>query len=281
VFAIAATIVGIKIPSQWGTKLEISLMAVGIGAIIVLVASLGYALLVAPYEQRNELRKLKVQSDAELEQLCNAPVDDVHAHKLRLIATNLQACLARGDLPAAYADESGQHPILRDIFGAHFPCETMSLGQWDLFFQQEADAWTALGASLQQSAVERFSAEDGWISENAVKASLGIARVGLSEGGQVTSTVRQGYNCLEAGINQSQFIEVCAVDMSVPNDVRPLVAVFQDWQAGLWDTEPIRVLRSLKNEKTEAQKSLQDALRVIVEARGYRRSDSCKGCVLR
>ena len=61
-FTAFAVVAGFRIPDSWGTKLEISLMALGMAVAGVLAFSLVYALVVAPYEQRKALRVLDGQS---------------------------------------------------------------------------------------------------------------------------------------------------------------------------------------------------------------------------
>jgi hypothetical protein len=63
-FTALAVVAGFRIPDSWGTKLEISLMALGMAIVGVLAFSLAYAFVAAPYEQRKALR-MRVAGEEE------------------------------------------------------------------------------------------------------------------------------------------------------------------------------------------------------------------------
>lgn len=56
VFGVVGVVTGFAIPASWGNKLELGLIAFGMAVVVVMVVSVGYALLRAAYEQRNALR---------------------------------------------------------------------------------------------------------------------------------------------------------------------------------------------------------------------------------
>ncbi len=63
VFAVIGVVAGIIIPSSWGNKPELALIALGMAAIVVMLSSLAYALLVALHQQRNALRSRFTQTE--------------------------------------------------------------------------------------------------------------------------------------------------------------------------------------------------------------------------
>ena len=166
-FTIVATIAGFKIPSHWGTQLEIALMAVGIGAAAVLVGSLGYALLVAPYQQRDQLRRMLKDTEIARNELASQPkaaCSAEHAAQLKRIAARQRTLVATGR-ECEYQDGDDLSLVFEKSFRQHFPEVVKTLDEWD-----DAVASIAIRVDLLEGAVRKATdrkevSGEGWFPD--------------------------------------------------------------------------------------------------------------------
>jgi hypothetical protein len=136
------------IPSDWGSKLEIALMAIGIGIVAVVVVALAFALVSAPYEQRDAFRgQLAVakgsneESRIELSSLKGSAIDLPHRDAIQVIARSLhnsisseRACSYRRE-GAAAPDDPNNRIVIRN----HCPWACESFDKWDKELGQVAE----------------------------------------------------------------------------------------------------------------------------------------------
>jgi hypothetical protein len=94
-------------------------LAVAGGAIIV--ATYLYALVVAPYQQRNALRQGLAAERVHVAELETVPVGSQHADQLRQVADRLKRSIERGEFPAYRTPGRDDHDLWRSAFFEHFP----------------------------------------------------------------------------------------------------------------------------------------------------------------
>lgn len=103
----------------WGQRIAFGLIGLLVAAGIVVALAFGFALIVAPYKQRNALRGLVV----ELEQIRAIPPE--HLRELHEYAR------AQRELVEANTWNPRLAGALADSFGAHFPDVAMELNEWE------------------------------------------------------------------------------------------------------------------------------------------------------
>jgi hypothetical protein len=134
----------------WGQRIVFGLTGLMTAAGIVVILSFGFALLVAPYQQRNGLREIV----GELEQRRDIPPE--HVRELHEYARAQRELVARDTWDTRLAG------ALADSFASHFPDVAAELTEWEghktavvsLMGRAMTHAWDRLRE-------ERLSPEDG------------------------------------------------------------------------------------------------------------------------
>jgi hypothetical protein len=171
-FAILVTIALLLIPRSWATQLEIAPMAIAMAVIAVLLLSLLYALALAPYEQRGDLRKKVSALEADLEKRNAEPLDDEHLQRVKRIAASVRASINRG-LRSEYRDPNASgnqlDPRFRKCLRAHCPDLVDPLDNWDAFLETRAKAQNQLASLVNEQVAQRFE-HPPWIPVSLARA---------------------------------------------------------------------------------------------------------------
>jgi hypothetical protein len=106
-----------------GEKIAAALVALAIASALTVVGTYLWALVAAPYQQRDELGRLLDTSNASLAGLKAAPVTPVHAERLREMARSHLASI-EANRKLSYGPDAS---VYRPAFNEHFPDAVMSL----------------------------------------------------------------------------------------------------------------------------------------------------------
>jgi hypothetical protein len=152
-FSVAVVVAGYLIPTTWGTHVQIALMALGMAGASVTVLAVLYALVVAPYEQRNALRTLAKEASDNRATLTRAVIEerlsDDHGAELKAIAQRFRKMVSN-----TYAC-GVEHRFDVDAFASHFPDEIKAVLDWNRALTARADVEKALAERMTRETVER------------------------------------------------------------------------------------------------------------------------------
>jgi hypothetical protein len=170
VFSAVLSVIGafVVLPPT-ATAAEKALAAVGIvvtAAILVVVGTYALALLAAPYQQRNALRRRTTEIEsthedelatlrARIAELEAAPLTADHARRLREIAASLKRDI-EVHRPLGYGSDAD---TWSKAFGEHFPL----IGELLKFVDGERAAFTALRDRLDREAREADMGQPPWL----------------------------------------------------------------------------------------------------------------------
>jgi hypothetical protein len=177
VFGVVAALVGALVvpPSDASgvKRVLFALAGVGIAAVAVGAGTYACALVAAPFQQRNELRRrlaasagmhtaALAESAARIRDLETAPVSPEHAQQLRQIAVTLKDSLDAYE-PPVYGNP-GDSDLLRAAFLEHFPELTARLE----ILESAGDALTALRTRLAEEAAALGMDRHPWTHINEI-----------------------------------------------------------------------------------------------------------------
>ncbi|HEU5392802.1 MAG TPA: hypothetical protein VFV73_43630 [Streptosporangiaceae bacterium] len=102
-------------------KIVNGLVVLAIAAGAIVAATYLYALVVAPFQQRNALRQELAAARAHVLELEKAPVSAQHADQLRQVAERVKRSIDRGEFPAYRTPGRDDQDLWRSAFFEHFP----------------------------------------------------------------------------------------------------------------------------------------------------------------
>ena len=121
VVVVVSTQVSLPAHATTTQKIVNGLVVLAIATIGVVVATYLYALLLAPYQQRNALRGMLAEAAARVDALATTPVSPQHADQLRQVAERVRRSILTGELPAYRTPGRDDQEIWRSAFFEHFP----------------------------------------------------------------------------------------------------------------------------------------------------------------
>jgi hypothetical protein len=159
-----------------GERLVNALIGLGIGAGLIVVLSLALALVVAPYQQRNALRRsIRVadekglaaldaerdrhrQTRAEVERLKAQPVEKRHRLRLLSIGAGIQKSIGAGEECEYREEDRPRTPeaYAKAMFHSHYQDLAQILESWDALVRARDAAESVLNASIDQQVSERM-----------------------------------------------------------------------------------------------------------------------------
>jgi hypothetical protein len=144
----------------------------------VVVATYQYALLLAPYQQRNALREMLAAATDHVAQLEEAPVSPQHAEQLRQLAERLRRSIGSGQVLAFRTLGHDDHDLWRSVFFEHFPALRPSVEA----IENRAAALPALRERLTKEAHESGMGKDPWRPEDFVPQLAGVIEARALQG---------------------------------------------------------------------------------------------------
>ncbi len=172
--ATAVVVVGtqVSLPAHATTTQTIvnGLVVLAIAAVGVVAATYSYALLSAPYQQRNALRGRLTSATDRVAALEGAPVSPQHSEQLRQLAERLRRSIGSGQILAFRTPGRDDHDLWRSVFFEHFPALLSSVET----IENRAAALTALRERLAQEAHESGMDKNPWRPEDFLPQLVGL-----------------------------------------------------------------------------------------------------------
>jgi hypothetical protein len=104
-----------------GQRIVNGLVTLAIAAGALVAGTYLYALVAAPYQQRNALRRMYTAAQAHITVLAAAPVGPMHAEQLRQVAARVKRSVETGEFPAYRTPGKDDQDLWRSAFLEHFP----------------------------------------------------------------------------------------------------------------------------------------------------------------
>jgi hypothetical protein len=118
---VVATQVALPAHPTTAQKIVNGLVVLGIAVGAVVAVTYLYALLVAPFQQRNVLRQELAAARAHVGELETVPVGVQHADQLQQVAERVKRSIERGEFPAYRTPGRDDQDVWRSAFFEHFP----------------------------------------------------------------------------------------------------------------------------------------------------------------
>jgi hypothetical protein len=151
-FGIAGIIAGVVLtpPANASVSQRIweGLIGLLLGTAAIVVLTYGWALVAAPYQQRNALRRGLAEARGRIADLTSAPVSAEHGNQLKLIATTLEYSISRFRRPSYREERESTRDVQRTAFLEHFP----ELRPFLEILEEESHAADALRTRLGREA---------------------------------------------------------------------------------------------------------------------------------
>ncbi len=180
--AAAVVVVGtqVSLPAHATTTQTIvnGLVVLAIAAVGVVAATYSYALLSAPYRQRNALRGMLTSATDRVAALEGAPVSPQHAEQLRQLAERLRRSIGSGQILAFRTPGRDDHDLWWSVFFEHFPALRSSVET----IENRAAALTALRERLSQEAHESGMDKNPWRPEDFLPQLVGLIEARAVQG---------------------------------------------------------------------------------------------------
>jgi hypothetical protein len=104
-----------------GQRIVNGLVTLGVAAGALVAGTYLYALVAAPYQQRNALRRMFTSAQASITALEAEPVGPSHAAQLRQVAARVKRSIEMGQVPAYRTPGYNDQELWRSAFFEHFP----------------------------------------------------------------------------------------------------------------------------------------------------------------